>query len=402
MNMNENVSNVLRFNKDALRRKSYLYNMLNGKNELLGMLDSFDYEDKVAALEEMFAKYIGAEHAILTGSGSNSLELVLDCIGIKSNTKVLLQAYTCAMLKNIIAEFATPQFVDTDLNSYNANISDIKNKTIKESVILLVHSYGNPAPIDELSDFAQEKNSIIIEDCAHALGAEYKGKKVGSFGKASIFSLRKNLAVGSGGFIVTNDDTLAKKILIKREGFEKNRFRAHDIFAAGALVTRSVLKENPMHLSMLYNLYFHNRSPHRLLTLLGVSIATEQLKQLDNFIQKTEENAKYLTKKLKNIDNLILPEVKNDVRHVYTKYPIRFRNLERHSLSEVCGALFLNGFQPCNMLYSYDFIENVGKNISEYPKSKIIADTMVPVGLPSNLKKEDINVIANIFEKFAN
>lgn len=399
--MIKNILNVLRFNEDALRRKSYLYDMLDGKNELLGMLDSFDYDDKVATLEEMFAKYIGAEHAVLTGSGRNSLELVMDCIGIKSSTKVLLQAYTCSMLKDIIAEFATPQFVDTDLMSYNANISDIKDK-IRDSVILLIHSYGNPAQIEELSDFAEKNNSIIIEDCAHALGAEYKGKKVGSFGKASIFSLRKNLAVGSGGFIVTNDDKLAKKVLKKRDRFEKNRFMAHDVFGAGALITRSVFKENSRHLFMLYNLYFQNRHPHELLTLLGVSIATEQLKRLDKFIEKTQENARYLTRKLKNNDNLILPEVKNDVRHVYTKYPIRFASLEKHSLSEICGALFWNGFQPCNMLYSNDFIENVGKNISEYPKSKTIADTMVPVGLPSNLKKEDINVIANIFEKFAN
>ena len=324
--MFDKALNVMFLDREVLRRRSYFYYMLDGKNELSGYFSSFDYADRVAKFEEMFAEYIGTDHAILTGSGGSSLELVLKCMGVSRSQNVILQAYTCNILKKIVDKFASPVFVDIDLDSYNADFDEIRKKIVKNSVVLSVNTYGNPVEVDELLDIADKRDSVVIEDCAHSLGSEYRGRKVGSFGKAAIFSLRKNLSVGVGGFVATNDNKLAEKIRSEQEKFARSRVMARDVFGLSALFLRSAFRNRTTRLSFLYNIYARSRQEcNRMIpSLLGVAIAIEQLKGIDADIGKVRRNAQYLTKKLKNNENLVLPRVNKESFHIYTRYPVRF------------------------------------------------------------------------------
>lgn len=402
MGMIGKIVNLARLDKDVLRRRAYFYYMLDGRSEFTGYsFNKHDYDEKVAAIEDMFAKYIGVKNAILTGSGGNSLELVLKCLSVKARKDVVFQAYTCNILKRMISKFAVPVPCDTDLLSYNADMDDLKKRLSKNSIFLSIHTYGNPMQMDDVLRLAEEKGAIVIEDCAHALGAEYRNRKVGSFGDAAIFSLRKNLAIGEGGFVATNDDLLAEKIRKERDTTARHRFMARDLFGAGALISRRVFHDRPNRMFAFYNMYTGGRKESNdvLFSMLGVDIATQQFKRLDDFIKKTQKNADYLSALLRHNDNIILPMAAKNSRHVFTRFAVRFKSFSG-SVDDVCKMLFENGFEP-GMSYHNHFLMNVGEEAKRYPKSLVVSSTMVPVGLPPTLVKDDIKLIAEIFDIFS-
>jgi len=174
----------------------------------------------IEELENEFKKYFNVKHAISFNSGRSSMIAIMSCFS-KGN-EVLLQAFTCnAAVNPVIWAGLEPKYVDCDKSDFNIEISDLRNKLTNKSKVLMVqHTFGMPANMAEIVDFAKKHNLILIEDCAHSLGAEYDGKKVGTFGKAAFFSFSRDKIISSvyGGMVITNDDELAEKI----KEFQKN------------------------------------------------------------------------------------------------------------------------------------------------------------------------------------
>jgi dTDP-4-amino-4,6-dideoxygalactose transaminase len=141
---------------------------------------------------------------------------ILNSLGLEKGNEVLLQAFTCnAAVNPIIWSGLKPVYVDCDEKTFNIDLEDLKRKITKKSrVIMVQHTFGLPADMAEILEICQKNNLILIEDCAHSLGAEYKGKKIGTFGKAAFFSFSRDKVISSvyGGMAVTNDDDLAKKL----------------------------------------------------------------------------------------------------------------------------------------------------------------------------------------------
>ncbi len=183
---------------------------------------------QVADLENEFKKYLGVKYAISFNSGRSSLMAILNSLGLNKGDEVLLQAFTCNAVPNpIIWEGFTPVYVDCDENTFNIDTADLKRKiTPKSKAVIVQHTFGLPAHMDEIIKICEENNLILIEDCAHSLGAEYKGRKVGTFGKVSFFSFSRDKVISSvyGGMVTTNDDALAKKI---REYQKKVRYPSY-------------------------------------------------------------------------------------------------------------------------------------------------------------------------------
>jgi dTDP-4-amino-4,6-dideoxygalactose transaminase len=171
----------------------------------------------VNLFEESFKNYLGSKYAFSFNSGRSSLMAIFYALGLKENDEVLLQAFTCnAIVNPIIWSKLKPVFVDCDFNDYNIDINDLKKKiTPKSKAVIVQHTFGLPAKIDEIVKICKENNLILIEDCAHSLGAKYKDKKVGLFGDISFFSFSRDKIISSvyGGIVATNNDKLAKKIL---------------------------------------------------------------------------------------------------------------------------------------------------------------------------------------------
>lgn len=167
-------------------------------------------------MEGEFKKYLGVKHAFSFNSGRSALMAILDSLTLEKGSEVLLQAFTCNAVPNpILWSDLNPVFVDCDRETFNVDIEDLKKKIGPKSRVLIVqHTFGLPAQMNEILEICGQNNLILIEDCAHSLGAQYKGRKTGTFGAASFFSFSRDKVISSvyGGIAVTNDDSLAEKI----------------------------------------------------------------------------------------------------------------------------------------------------------------------------------------------
>ena len=164
----------------------------------------------VNKLEERFKKYLGVKYAFAFNSGRSCLMAILKSLDLNSGDEVLAQAFTCnAAINPIIWSGLKPVYIDCNEDTFNMDLDDLRKKiTPKSRVVMVQHTFGIPAEI------VKKNNLILIEDCAHALGAEINRQKVGTFGKAAFFSFSRDKIISSvyGGIVVTDDDNLAQKI----------------------------------------------------------------------------------------------------------------------------------------------------------------------------------------------
>jgi dTDP-4-amino-4,6-dideoxygalactose transaminase len=167
-------------------------------------------------LERKFCEYMNCRWSIGFDSGRSGLYAILKCLGIRDYDEVILQAFTTVALPNAIMWCgAKPVYVDIDEGTYNINLDKIEEKiTDKTKAIIVQHTFGNPANIDKILEIAEKHNLYVIEDCAHSLGAEYKGRKTGTYGDAAFFSFGRDKVISSvsGGMVITNNTKLGEKI----------------------------------------------------------------------------------------------------------------------------------------------------------------------------------------------
>jgi len=163
----------------------------------------------IVEFEKAFAKYCGCKYAVAVTSGTTALHLALASLGIKKGDEVIIPSFTmiaCAFA--VCYTGSKPVFVDIDEKTWNIDVSKIEEKiTKKTKAIMPVHIFGNPCNMKEIIRIAKKYKLHIVEDCAEAHGAEYNGKKVGSFSSISAFSFfaNKNLTAGEGGMVLTNN-----------------------------------------------------------------------------------------------------------------------------------------------------------------------------------------------------
>ena len=178
--------------------------------------NDFILGEEVFKFEENFAKYIGTKYAVGVGNGTDALEIILEALDLRKDDEVIVPAYSyIASGSAVLRNFSKLKLVDIESNG-TIDLTKLKNVINKKTkAIIVVHLYGNPANIIEISSLCKENNILIIEDCAQAHGSIVNNKKVGSFGLASAFSFfpGKNLGgFGDGGAILTNDDAIYEKV----------------------------------------------------------------------------------------------------------------------------------------------------------------------------------------------
>ncbi len=179
--------------------------------------------------EREFAEYIGVNHALGLASGTDALRLGLLALGVGAGDEVITVSHTASATAAAIAQCgATPVFVDIDPATFTMDAAHLQSAiTPKTRAILPVHLYGHPADLAPILQIADRHDIPILEDCAQAHGASYKGRRVGSWGRCAAFSFypTKNLgALGDGGMITTDDPALAEKIRLLREYGWRRRY----------------------------------------------------------------------------------------------------------------------------------------------------------------------------------
>jgi perosamine synthetase len=188
----------------------------------------------VTQFEEKFSKYCGVQYGIATSNGTTALHLALAALGIGAGDEVIVPDITFAATINaVLYTGATPVIVDIEKDSWCINPDKIEKAiTLNTKVIIPVHIYGQPCDMGRICDIARNHNLYIVEDCAEAHGAEWKHKKVGSFGIISCFSFfgNKVITTGEGGMCVTNNRELNDRMLVLRDhGMSRERKYYHEV-----------------------------------------------------------------------------------------------------------------------------------------------------------------------------
>jgi perosamine synthetase len=186
---------------------------------------------RVAEFERRWAEYIGVAHAIAVSNGTVALMCILEALGLGADDEVITVGHTFnATVSSILSTGATPVFVDIDPETFDIDVDRVAAAvTPRTKAIMPVHLFGLPADMDAVTEIATRHGLEIVEDACQAHGAEFRGRKVGSFGHGA-FSLyaTKNMTTGEGGLITTDDDALADWIrLYRNQGMRKRYY--HDI-----------------------------------------------------------------------------------------------------------------------------------------------------------------------------
>jgi perosamine synthetase len=264
---------------------------------------------KLEEFEEAMARYIGASHAIATSSGTSGLHLCIRALGIAEGDEVIVPSFAFIAVANALRyERATPVLVDIDPHTLNLDPSKIEDAiTPQTRAVIVVHTFGVPAPLAEILEIAHRHQLFVIEDACEAIGAEYDGRKVGSFGDAGVFGFypNKQMTTGEGGMIVTNNPTvatLAKKL--RNQG-------------------RSATGEWLEHEEMGYNYRISE---------LNCALGIEQLKRIEPILERREVVAHEYQRRLANYPAFELPPiVLRRCRISWFVYVIRFCRESAHS-----------------------------------------------------------------------
>ena len=270
------------------------------------------FGNELKKFEKTFTKKYMSKYGVAVGSGTDALLISLKSIGIKNGDEVITAANTAIpTISAIVNAGAIPKLVDIDDN-YLIDVNKIEKEiNHKTKAIIPVHLYGQPCNMEKIIQLSKKYKIKIIEDCAQSQGAKYKNKFVGNFGDLGCFSFYPTKilgAYGDGGFIITSDYNLFKKI---------KRIRFYGIETVDAK-------------NKFFNKYYSNENGvNSRLDEIQSSILNFKLKKIDYFIKRRRELAKIYLKELSNT-NLILPkEILNSqhVYHLFTVYHVKAKNI---------------------------------------------------------------------------
>ncbi len=257
------------------------------------------YGGFVREFERRFAELMGVKHAIASTSGTAAIHVALGACDIGPGDEVITTPITdMGTIIPILFQNAIPVFADIDPETFNLNPEDVRHRiSDKTRAIIVVHLFGMPAEMDVIMEIAESHDLYVIEDCAQAYLAEYKGRFVGTIGHLGAFSLQqsKHITTGDGGITITNDEDLAWRAkLFADKGWDREVGRCH--------------------------LFLGNN--YRMTELQG-AVALAQLDKLKWVVKQRRELADLLTKKLMQIEGVHPPKVPSYCKHSYWQYPVR-------------------------------------------------------------------------------
>jgi len=337
--------------------------------------------------EKEFADYLGVKHAFGVSSGTAALHIALKALGIEEGDEVIVPSLTfVATANSVLYCGAKPIFADiTSLNNFNISPDDIFEKvTNKTKAITVVHYGGYPCDMDAIMEIAKAHNLKVIEDAAHAPGAEYKGKKCGTIGDVGCFSFfaNKNLVTGEGGMIVTNDDALAEKIRIMRShGMTTLTWDRHKGHA---------------HSYDVVDMGFNYR-----INEMASAIGLVQLKRLDGNNEKRREIVEEYKKRLEKISGISVPFKNYKEKPSYHILPILLA--EDISRNEFIDKLKEKGIQtsihyPPIHLFTY-YRKKFGFEQGMLPKTEFVGEHEVTLPLYPGKNVENVEYIINCIEE---
>ena len=348
---------------------------------------------RVKQFEENLKLYLGAPHVLALTSATAGLHLVLVALGLKPGDEVITTPMTfAATLNTIVLAGGKPVLVDVEPGTYNIDVTKIEKAITKRTrAIMPVHFAGLPVDLDPLYAIAKKHNLRVIEDAAHAIGTEYKGRRIGSFGDIQVFSFHpnKNMTTGEGGCVATRDEKLASDVaLLRFHGMDReawNRFS----------------KKGSQHYEIITPGYKYNMMD------IQAALGLHQLKQLDGFIKRRTTIALRYQKTLADWSQWTLTRAPAyphlHAWHLYTP-------LINPDIAKMDRDAFMQGMKERNIgtglhyravhLYPY-YREHFGFKRGDFPNAETISDRIVSLPLfPAMTDADQDRVIAAMTDLF--
>jgi perosamine synthetase len=327
---------------------------------------------KTEEFEHLITEYVGVKHAVAVSSGTTALHLIVKSLGIGPGDEVLVPSFTFVASANVILyEGATPVFVDIEPDTYNLDPEDLKKKiTPRTKAIMVVDVFGHPAEWDEILRIAERYNLRVIDDSCEAIGAEYKGKKLGQFGDAAAFAFypNKQITTGEGGVIVTNSEEFARLCRSLR-----NQGRGE----MGAWLEHERLGYN-----------------YRM-TEMSAALGISQLKRIEVLLAKRERVAQMYTERLSKLGLVRPPVVRPYVRMSWFVYVITLaEGLHRDPVMKALeekGIPSRGYFSPVHL---QPYIRKLlGTREGMLPITESVAQRTVALPFHSNLSSAEIDLV---------
>lgn len=324
--------------------------------------------------ERLVADYVGVRHAIAVSSGTAALHLIVRALGLTQGDEVLVPSFTFAASANaLLYEGVTPVFVDIDSQTFNLDPNDLEHRiTPATKAIVAVDVFGHPVEWDAIEALARDYGLHVIDDSCEALGAEYKGRKVGQFGNAAAFAFypNKQITTGEGGIIVTDDDDIAALAYsMRNQGRgEMGAWLAHE------------------------RLGFNYRMDE-----MSAALGISQMQRLDDFLAKRKRVADQYTERLRDVPGVTLPVVKDYVRQSWFVYVItldegRQREPVMHALAEK-GIPTRGYFSP---LHDQPYIRQLmGEYTHDLPVTESVARRTMALPFHNDLSTRQIDYVCD-------
>lgn len=320
----------------------------------------------IEQFERSFSNYIGMKYGVATSNGTVALHLALAALGIGKGDEVLVPTLTFIATANAVTYTgAKPIFVDSHPEYWCMDPSKIEEKiTDKTKAIIVVHLYGHPCDMNEVLRTADDHNLWIIEDCAEAHGAEYRNRKVGSFGVINCFSFYGNkiITTGEGGMCLTNNEELAEKMYILRDhGMNPHKKYWHDVIG------------------------FNYR-----MTNLQAALGLAQLSKIDNIIRKKRVISKMYSSFFEDLEDITLPPEMPWAKNVFWLYSLLVRKGNR---DEILLKMHEKGVETRPLFYPIHTMPPY-QDLEVYPIAEKLSESGLSLPSSTKLKEEQIYEIA--------
>ena len=360
--------------------RDYVLSVLNTPHLSLGpLLDKFELE---------FAKYIGSRYAIAVNSGTSGLHLSVKALNIGEGDAVITTPFSFVASSNcILFERARPIFVDIDPKNYNIDsekiedaIKKVRRQELKIKAILPVHVFGNPCNMGQINNLGKRHEIEVIEDACEAFGAEWNGKKLGTFGKVGVFAFypNKQITTGEGGMVVTNNRRIAELCKsLRNQGRSEN---------GGWLA----------HARLGYNYRLSD---------INCALGLAQLRRVNEILRKRKEVAALYNEKLKNIEEIHIPYEEDALyNRSWFVYVIELgRRYSRHARDNILEGLRSAGIS-CNNYFTPIHLQPFyrkmfGYKRGDFPITEHVSERTIALPFFNNLTEEQINCVVKNLKK---
>jgi perosamine synthetase len=332
---------------------------------------------KCMEFERAVADYVGVRNAVAVSSGTAALHLLVRILGIGKGDEVLVPSFTFAASVNaILYEGATPVFVDIEPETYNLDPADLERRvTPRTKAIMAVDVFGHPAPWDEISAVASRHDLLVIDDCCEALGAEYKGRKLGQFGAGGAFAFypNKQITTGEGGVIVTNDDEIARlAVSLRNQGRDGGTWLDHA------------------------RLGFNYR-----LDDMSAAIGCTQMARIEEFLLKRAGVAGLYTARLTGVPGVRTPVVRPEVRMSWFVYVVTLDSgIDGAAVIEAMERRGVPARAYFNPIHTQRYVRDLPERLAaDLPVTEAVAGRTIALPFHNNLSAGEVELVAQALEQ---